>query len=62
VRPTGFAGRPLPVQQPRPPVLIGGGAPRVLRLAGRLADIVSINFNNAAGKLGPDSVASSTRE
>jgi hypothetical protein len=32
----------------------------VLRLAGRLADIVSINFNNAAGKLGPGSVASST--
>ncbi len=62
VRAAGFAGRPLPVQQPRPPVLIGGGAPRVLRLAGRLADIVSINFNNAAGKLGPDSVASSTRE
>jgi hypothetical protein len=34
----------------------------VLRLAGRLADIVSINFTTAAGKLGPDSVASSTRE
>ena len=62
VHATGFAGRPLPVQQPRPPVLIGGGAPRVLRLAGKLADIVSINFNNAAGKLGPESVASSTRE
>jgi probable F420-dependent oxidoreductase len=62
VRASGFAGRPLPVQQPHPPILIGGGAPRVLRLAGRLADIVSINFNNAAGKLGPDSVASSTRE
>jgi len=27
----------------RPPVLIGGGGPRILRLAGRLADIVSIN-------------------
>jgi probable F420-dependent oxidoreductase len=62
VRASGFAGRPLPVQQPHPPIFIGGGAPRVLRLAGRLADIVSINFNNAAGKLGADSVASSTRE
>jgi probable F420-dependent oxidoreductase len=62
VRASGFAGRPLPVQQPHPPIFIGGGAPRVLKLAGRLADIVSINFNNAAGKLGPGSVASSTRD
>ena len=62
VRASGFAGRPLPVQQPHPPIFIGGGAPRVLRLAGRLADIVSINFNYAAGRLGSGSVASSTRE
>ena len=62
VRASGFAGRPLPVQQPHPPIFIGGGAPRVLKLAGRLADIVSINFNNAAGKLGAGSVASSTRQ
>jgi hypothetical protein len=34
----------------------------VLRLAGQLADIVSINFNNAAGQLGAGSVASSTRD
>ena len=60
--PSGFAGRPLPVQQPHPPIFIGGGAPRILKLAGRLADIVSINFNNAAGKLGAGSVASSTRD
>ena len=62
VRASGFAGRPRPVQQPHPPIFIGGGAPRVLQLAGRLADIVSINFNNAAGKLGAGSVASSTRD
>lgn len=61
-RASGFAGRPRPVQRPHPPVFIGGGAPRVLRLAGRLADIVSINFNNAAGRLGAGSLASSTRE
>jgi probable F420-dependent oxidoreductase len=59
---SGFAGRPLPVQQPHPPIFIGGGAPRVLKLAGALADIVSINFNNAAGKLGSGSVASSTQD
>ncbi len=40
VRASGFAGRPLPVQQPHPPIFIGGGAPRILKLAGRLADIV----------------------
>jgi probable F420-dependent oxidoreductase len=55
----GFAGRPLPVQQPHPPIMIGGGAPRILRLAGRQADIVSLNFNNATGKLGAASVAGS---
>jgi probable F420-dependent oxidoreductase len=30
--------QPKPVQQPRPPVLLGGGAPRALERAGRLAD------------------------
>jgi probable F420-dependent oxidoreductase len=56
----GFAGRPLPVQKPHPPIFIGGGSPKILRLAGRLADIVSLNFNNAAGRLGSGSVASAT--
>jgi probable F420-dependent oxidoreductase len=31
-----------PVQRPRPPLLIAGGGPRMLRLAGRMADIVGI--------------------
>ena len=30
--------RPKPVQRPRPPVLLGGSAPRALERAGRLAD------------------------
>jgi len=62
VRASGFAGRPLPAQQPHPPVLIGGGSPKVLRLAGAVADIVSINFDNGAGKLGSASVATSGSE
>jgi len=33
---------PLPVQRPRPALLIGGGGPRMLRLAARLADIVGL--------------------
>ncbi len=39
----GYAGRPRPVQRPHPPIMIGGGGPRVLSLAGREADIVSMS-------------------
>ena len=46
---SGFAGLPRPVQQAGPPIMIGGGAPRILGLAGRLADIVSLNFDNSSG-------------
>lgn len=55
-----FEGVPKPVS--KPPVMIGGGSPRVLRLAGRRADIVSFNFNNRAGVIGPDGVRSSSEE
>ena len=51
--PVNFAGRyytindlnmqPKPVQRPRPPILIGGGGKRMLSLAAKEADIVSIN-------------------
>lgn len=34
---------PLPVQQPRPPILIGGNGPRLLALAAREADIVGLS-------------------
>ena len=55
-----FEGIPKPVS--KPPIMIGGGSPRVLRLAGREADIVSLNFNNRAGVIGPDGVQKSTEE
>ena len=42
--------------------MIGGGSPRILRLAGREADIVSLNFNNRSGMIGPDGVQSSSEE
>src|SRR5438552_18393555 len=32
---------PRPVQRPHPPVMIGGGGPRILRIAAREAQIVS---------------------
>ena len=55
-----FEGLPKPIS--KPPLMIGGGSPRVLRLAGREADIVSLNFNNRAGVIGPDGVQMSTEE
>jgi len=44
-----YVGTPTPVQRPHPPILVGGGGPRVLRLAGREADVVGINPNLRAG-------------
>jgi probable F420-dependent oxidoreductase len=44
-----LVGVPAAVQSPHPPLLIGGGGRRVLRLAGREADIVGINANLGAG-------------
>lgn len=37
-------GHPKPVQRPRPPILIAGGGEKILRLAGREADIVGISI------------------
>jgi probable F420-dependent oxidoreductase len=62
----GYAAEPRPVQQPRPPIVIGGGAPKILRLAGREADIVGINPNLRKGEVTADAVesalADATRE
>ena len=33
---------PTPIQRPHPPILVGGGGPRVLRIAAREADIVAM--------------------
>jgi probable F420-dependent oxidoreductase len=44
-------GQPKPVQK-LPPILIGGGAPRVLGLAGKVADIVGIALDNRTGAVG----------
>jgi alkanesulfonate monooxygenase SsuD/methylene tetrahydromethanopterin reductase-like flavin-dependent oxidoreductase (luciferase family) len=42
--------------------MIGGGSKRVLTLGGREADIVSFNFDNSSGMIGPAGVASSVPE
>lgn len=54
----GFDGLPKPISAP--PLMIGGGSPKILRLAGREADIVSLNFNNRSGMIGPDGVQTSS--
>ena len=61
VHASGFEGLPKPPAGV-PPIMIGGGARRVLGIAGREADIVSLNFNNSSGKIGPAGVGSSTAE
>jgi probable F420-dependent oxidoreductase len=59
---TDYVGIPTPVQKPHPPIVIGGGAPRVLKLAGREADIVGINPNLRKGAITEDAVQSATAE
>ena len=54
----GLEGHPKPTQRPHPPLVIGGGGPRVLALAAQQADIVGVNVNLRAGvideRAGPD--------
>ncbi len=53
---------PKPVQQPGPPILIGGGGKRVLGIAAREADIIGINGTMTAGVVGPDAISTMTAE
>lgn len=60
----GLEGLPKPLQQPCPPIVIGGGGPRVLGLAARYADIVGLNPDLRAGVIdataGPSATAEAT--
>ena len=58
---TEYQAIPKPAQA-KVPILIGGGGPRVLRLAGAEADIVGINPNLRAGAVTPDAVTDSLAE
>ena len=42
-------GLPKPVQAGGPPILLGGGAPRMLTMAGRVGDVVGIALDNRGG-------------
>lgn len=55
-------GSPKPVQRPHPPILMGGGAPKMLRLAAQEADIIGLNVSMASGSIGESSGPSATAE
>lgn len=59
---TGYEGFPKPLQQPHPPILIGGGGTRVLRYAAQHADIVGINGMLASGAVAEDVFATMSAE
>jgi probable F420-dependent oxidoreductase len=56
----GLSGTPRPVQQPHPPLLIGGGGRRVLSFAAREADIVGINPALRSGAIDASTAADAT--
>ena len=47
----GVDGFPVPVQKPHPPIIVGGGGRRMLRLAAQVADIVSVNYKLTEGRV-----------
>ncbi len=53
---TNLLGLPAPVQTPHPPIFLGGGSRRVLRYAGREADVVGVNASLRQGDMGRHAV------
>ncbi len=53
---------PKPHQKPHPPILLAGGAPKMLALAGRRADIVGINPSLRSGAIDATAGATATPE
>lgn len=62
----GLVNSPLPAQDGGPPLMLAGGARRMLTYAGREADIVGVNAALTAGvideRVGPTATASATDE
>jgi probable F420-dependent oxidoreductase len=57
-----YESLPKPANPKGVQFMIGGGSKRVLTIAGREANIVSFNFDNSSGKIGPSGAQSSTAE
>jgi probable F420-dependent oxidoreductase len=58
----GMEGAPIPIHKPHPPILLGGGGRRMLRLAAREADIVNVNFDLREGRVSRDLVRTGLAE
>jgi probable F420-dependent oxidoreductase len=59
---TALDGKPKPLQQPRPKLLLGGGGKRMLSIAAREADILNLNFNLAQGAVSSELVLTGTAD
>jgi len=57
---TALDGTPKPVQRPGPPILIGAGAPRMLSIAAREADIVGVNPSLRSGQIDATTASDAT--
>lgn len=57
---TGYEGLPKPLS--RPPLLVGGGGPRMLRYAAREADIVGVNPVLTSGRIDASTISSMSAE
>src|SRR5256886_946743 len=58
----GLEGTPQPVQKPHPPILLGGGGRRMLKLAAQEADIVNVNYDLREGRISPTLVRTGMAE
>lgn len=59
---SGLDAAPMPVQRPRPPLLMAGGGPRMLTLAAQRADIVAVNVNLRSGVIDESVATDATAE
>ena len=59
---TGYEGYPAPHTSGGPPVIVGGGGPRMLGVAATHADIVALTANLRAGEVGIDAITDSMPE
>lgn len=59
---TDLDGTPAPHRPGGPPILVGGGGPRLLRWAGATADIVGVNASIHSGAIDADAAADALAE